>query len=61
MRKQDGDYCNNDLENIKLFKDCFCKLYDNHEGTNYNEMILNDIDGQPEVPLLRIEPTYKGI
>ena len=37
------------------------KLYNNHKGTEYDETILNEIDKQPEDPLLGNETTYKEI
>ena len=61
MRKKNGDYCENDLENAEVFKTHFLKLYNNHEGTKYDETILNEIDAQPEDPLLENKQTDKEI
>ena len=46
MRKQNGDYCKNDLENAEVFRNHFLKLYNNHNGTKYDETILNEKDTQ---------------
>jgi hypothetical protein len=61
MRKQNGDYCKNDLENAEVFKEHYSKLYNNHNGTKYDETILNEIDTQPENPSLGDIPTDKEI
>ena len=61
MKKPNGDYCINDLENAEVFKNFYSKLYNNHEGTKYDETVLNEIDEQPENPKLGIEPTDEEI
>ena len=48
MKKLNGEYCTNDLKNAEVFKNFYSKLYNNHEGTNYDETVLNEIDEQPE-------------
>ena len=37
MRKHNGEHCKNDLENAEVFKDHYTKLYNNHNGTKYDE------------------------
>ena len=61
MKKPNGDYCINDLENAEVFKNFYLKHYNNHEGTKYNESVLNEIDKQPKSPKLGIELTYEEI
>ena len=61
MKKKTGEYAKNDLENAHVFKDHFEKLYNNHEGTKYDESILDEIEGQPEDRELGIAPTQKEI
>ena len=57
MKMPNGEYCISDLENVEVFKNFFLNLYNNHKGTKYNEIILNEIDKQPEKPTLGIKPT----
>ena len=59
MRKQNGNYCNNDLKNAEVSNHHFLKLYNNHKGTKYDETILNVTDTQPEDPLLGNKPKTK--
>ena len=61
MKKVNGEYCNNDLENAEVFKNFYSKLYNNHKWTKYNETLLNEIDKQPEKPKLGFELTDKEI
>ena len=61
MKKPNGEYCTNDLENAEVFKNFYLKLYNNHEGTKFDESILNEIDEQPEKPILGALPTDKEI
>ena len=61
MRKQNGEYCENDLENAEVFKEHYTKLYNNHTGTKYDENILDEIDTQPEDSSLGNIPTDKEI
>ena len=61
MKKPNRDYCLNDLENARVFKNFYSNLYNNHEGTVYEESVLNEIDRQPEKPTLGIDPTDKEI
>ena len=44
MNKPNREYCINDLGNAEVFKNFYSKLYNNHEGTKYNETVLNKID-----------------
>ena len=61
MKKPNGNFCKNDLENAEVFKNFYSKLYNNHDGTKYDETVLNEIDEQPEKPSLGIEPTDQEI
>ena len=61
MKKPNRDYLTNDLENAEVFKNFYSKLYNNHNGTKYNETILNKTDDQPEKPTLGIKPKDKEI
>ena len=64
MKKPNGEYCINDLENAEVFKNFYLKqLYNNHEGTKYDGTIMNEIDKQPENSLLPVGdiPTDKEI
>ena len=61
MKKPNGEYCKNDLENAEVFKNFYSKLYNNHKGTKYDKTVLNEIDEQLEKPTLGIEPTDKKI
>ena len=58
MKKPNGEYCINNLENAEVFKNFYLKqLYNNHEGTKYDGTIMNKIDKQPENSLLGDIPT----
>ena len=59
MKKPNGEYCINNLENAEVFKNFYLKLYNNHEGTKYDGTIMNEIDKQPENALLGDIPTDK--
>ena len=37
MKKSNGEFAKNDLENAHVFKEHFVKLYNNHEGIKYHE------------------------
>ena len=52
IREQNGNYCNNNLENVEMFKYHFLILYNNHDGTKYVETISNEIHEQPKDSLL---------
>ena len=36
MKKPNGEYCSNDLENAEVFKNFYLKLYNNDKGTEYD-------------------------
>ena len=62
MKKPNGEYCINDLENAEVFKNFYLKLYNNHEGTKCNGTTMNEIDNkQPGNSLLGDIPTDKEI
>ena len=61
MKKPNGEYCINNLENAEVFKNFYLKLYNNHEGTKYDGTIMNEIDKQSENSLLGDIPTDKEI
>ena len=62
MKREDGSYAKNDIENAEIFQKHFTKLYNNTTDTAYDPTILDEIiDPQPTNSKLAMPPKEEEV